>query len=146
MPFLNISLVFTDRFLAMHVTLSPYLVAICLPLSSLGSNDTDRSATGATVERVSTSLPIYEDTKLIVGKEIKLKWKEVNDAFVGTFWEDLEDCQVYVKIHKSGLYQIACRYPVFACIEMIHYIVSHSYRETMTLSSVTRTEISTIRA
>lgn len=55
------------------------------------SKDTNGSAIGAVVERVSTSLSIYEDTKLIVDKDIKLKWKEVNDAFVGTFGEDLED-------------------------------------------------------
>lgn len=58
----------------------------------VGSKDTDRSATGLTVERVFASLLIYEDTKLILEKEIKLKWQEVNDAFVGTFGEDLEDC------------------------------------------------------
>lgn len=52
-----------------------------------GSKDTNGSATGAAVERVSTSLPIYEDTKLIVDKDIKMKWKEVNDAFAGTFGE-----------------------------------------------------------
>lgn len=49
------------------------------------------------------SLSIYEDTKLIVDKDIKLKWKKVNDAFSGTFVEYLEHQQVYVNIHKSGL-------------------------------------------
>ncbi|MCY6525026.1 hypothetical protein, partial [Actinobacillus pleuropneumoniae] len=99
-----------------------------MPLSSsrsmaskrVGSKDTDGSATGATVERVSTSFLIYEDTKLIVEKDIKMKWQEVNDAFAGTFGEYLEDHQVYVNIHKSNLYWIACRYLVLPCADMIH--------------------------
>lgn len=70
----------------------------------LGSKDTDESTTGATVDRVSASLPIYEDTNLILDKDIKLKWQEVNDAFAGTFVEGLKDCQVYVNIHKFDLY------------------------------------------
>lgn len=69
----------------------------------VGSKEINRSATSAAVERVSTSLPIYEDTKMIVEKDIKLKWKEVNDALSGTFGEDLEDRQVYVNIQKSSL-------------------------------------------
>jgi len=68
------------------------------------SKDTNESATEAVVEWVSTSLLIYDDTKLIVEKDIKMKWKEVNDAFAGTFGEDLEDFQVCVNIHKSSLY------------------------------------------
>ena len=95
---------------------------------------------------MSTCLPIYEDTKLFLDKDIKLKWQEVNEAFAGTFREDLEDFQVYVNIHKSGLYQIACRYPVFPCTDMIHWIVSHIDLETMTLSSVSGTKIATFRA
>ena len=99
MSFLKFVFVFADKFLAMHVTLSPDLVGVCPPLSSsgsmaskgAGSKDTKGSATGATIERVFTSFPIYEDTKLIVDKDIKLKWQEVNDEFVGTFGEDLED-------------------------------------------------------
>ena len=92
------------------------------------------------------SLSIYEDTKLILEKDIKLKWKEVNDAFPSTFGEDLEDHQVYVNIHKSDLYQIACRYPVFPCTNMILWIVSQTNPETMTLSSVNGMEIATFRA
>jgi len=67
----------------MHVSISPDLAGVLPPLNSsgsmaskrAGSKDTVGSATGATVERMSTSLPIYEDTKLIVDKEIKLKWQ-----------------------------------------------------------------------
>ena len=44
---------------------------------------------------------------MIVDKDIKLKWQEVNDAFEGTFGEDLNNRQVYVNIHKFGLYWIA---------------------------------------
>lgn len=39
-----------------------------------GSKYIDTSVTGVVVERVSASLPIYEDTKLILDKDIKLKW------------------------------------------------------------------------
>lgn len=69
-----------------------------------GSKDIDKSATREKVERVSTSLPIYEDTKMILDKDIKLKWKEVNDAFAVIFREDLKDHQVYVNVHKYNLY------------------------------------------
>jgi len=75
----------------MHITLSLDLSRVHLPLDSLGSiaskragsKDTDGSATGEMVERVSASLLIYEDTKIILDKDINLKWQEVNDAFVG---------------------------------------------------------------
>jgi len=123
MSFLKFALVLSNRFIAMHVTMSPNLAGVCLSLSSSRSmasqravsKDTDESATRAAIERVSTGFPIYQDTKLIVDKDIKPKWQEVNDAFTDTFGEDLEDCQVYVNIHKSGFYRIACRYPVFPC-------------------------------
>lgn len=84
------------------------------------SQDTDGNAAGAAVERVSSSLLIYEDTKLFLDKDIKLKCQDVNEAFIGTFEEDLEDLQVYVNIHKSNLYQISCRYLAFSCTNMIH--------------------------
>jgi len=111
-----------------------------------GSKDIDGSTTGAAIERVPTSLSIYEDTKLIVDKEIKLKWKEVNDAFVGTFGEDLKDHKVYMNIHKFGLYLIVCRYLAFPCADMIHWIILHIDPETMTLSSVSGMKIATFRA
>ena len=101
-----------------------------------GSKDTDESATGVAVERVSASLPIYEDTKLILDKDIEFKWKEVNDPFSRTFGEDLEDRQVYVNIHNSNLYWIACRYLAIPCIDMIHWIISHTDPQTMTLRNV----------
>jgi len=69
-----------------------------------GSKDINGSATGAAVKRVSTSLLIYEDTKMIVDKDINMKWKEVNDSFAGPFGEDLEYRQVYVNKHKFDLY------------------------------------------
>jgi len=120
---LEFALVFTDRFLAMHVTLSLDLSGVHPPLSSTRSmavkkarsKDTNRSAIGAAFEKVSSSLPIYEDTKLFVDKDIKLKWQEFNDSFAHTFGEDLEGCQVYMNIQKSSLYQIACRYLAFPC-------------------------------
>lgn len=120
--------VLVDRFLAMHVTLSPDLSSVHPPLISIGSmaskisgsKDTDGSAVGAVVEHVFARLPIYEDTKLFLDKDINMKWQEVNEAFTVTFGEDLEDHQVYVNIQKSGLYRIACRYPAFPCADMIY--------------------------
>lgn len=53
--------------------------------------------------------PIYEDTKLFIEKDIKMKWKDINDTLWGTFEEDMEDRKVYVNIHKSSLYPIGCR-------------------------------------
>jgi len=91
-------------------------------------------------------MSICEDTKLYLDKNIKLKRQEVNETFVGSFGEDLEDCQVNVNIHKSNLYQIACRYPAFPCTNMIHWIVSHTDPETMTLSSVSGMKLVTFWA
>ena len=70
----------------------------------IGSEETNGVAAGAEVEQVSSSLSIYEDTKQYLDKDIKLKWKEVNETFIGNFWEYLEDFQVYANIHKSDLY------------------------------------------
>lgn len=91
--FLKFSLVFTNRFFAMHVALSLDLSGVHLPLSSIGSmaskkvgsKDIDRSATRVAVEEVSTCLAIYEDTKLFLDKYIKLKWQEFNEALQEIF-------------------------------------------------------------
>lgn len=56
-----------------------------------GSQETDGVAAGTSIEQVSSSLPIYEDIKLYLDKDIKLKCQEVNETFTGTFGEDLED-------------------------------------------------------
>jgi len=66
----------------------------------VGSKDIIESTTGDVVEKVSMSLPIYEDTKLFIDKEIKITWKDINDIFLGTFEENLEDRRVSVSIHK----------------------------------------------
>jgi len=91
-------------------------------------------------------MPIYKDTKLYLDKDIKMKWQEVNETFASTFGEGLEDSQVYVNIHKSDLYWIACRYPAFPCTDMIHWIISHSDPKMMTLRSVSGTKIATFWA
>lgn len=109
----------------------------------IGSEDTDGNVARAVAEQVSSSLPIYKDTKLYLDKDVKLKWQEVNEKFVGTFGEHLEDHQVYMNIYKSGFYQIACRYPVFACVDMIHSIASHTDPKIMTLSSVSGMKLAT---
>lgn len=91
-----------------------------------GSKDTIESATGDVVKQVSMSLPIYEDTKLFIDKELEIKWKDIKEIFSCMFEENLEDSRVYVNIHKSGLYRVARRYPMFPCTNMIHWIVSHT--------------------
>lgn len=81
-----------------------------------GSQGTD----GVAAKQMSSSLLIYEDTNLYLDKDIKLNWKEVNETFTSAFGEDLDELQVYVNIHKSSLYRIACRYLVFPSADMIH--------------------------
>lgn len=108
-----------------------------------GSQGTDGNVARATVEWVSSSLSIYANTKLYLDRDIKLNWQDVNEEFAGTFEEDLKYCQVYVNIHKSRLYRIACRYPVFPSVDMIHWIISHIDPETMTLSNVSGTKLVT---
>lgn len=85
------------------------------------------------------SLPIYEDNKLFIDKEIKISWQDINNIFSSTFEENLEDHRVYVNTHKSGLYGVTCRYPTFPCGDMIHWVISNTDPETMVLSSVSGT-------
>lgn len=110
-----------------------------------GSKDTIESIIGDVVEQVSMSLPIYEDTRLFIEKDIKITWKDINNTFGSNIEEKLEDRQVYVKIHKLGLYKLACRYPVFPCADMIHWIVSHTDSEMMILRSVRGVELATFK-
>ena len=107
---------------------SPGITCVHPSLSSIGtmaskrmrSKDTVESAIGDAVKKVSMSFPIYEDTKIFIVKEINMKWKDINETFSGTFEEKLEDRRVYVNIHKSSLYQVACKYLTFPCTDMIH--------------------------
>lgn len=65
----------------MSVPISPIIACVRLSLNSTGtiaskgagSNETVGSATKDAVEQVSMSLPIYEDTKLFIDKDIKMK-------------------------------------------------------------------------
>lgn len=102
-------------FLPCMLFLSKYFRCSSVSMASkrTGSQNTIGMATGATTEQVSSGLPIYEDTQLYLDKDIKLKWQEVNETFACNFREYLEDRQIYVNFHKSGLYRIACRYPTF---------------------------------
>ena len=133
--------------------MSPSIVGVCLSLSSTGtmaskrarSKNTVGSETRDAIEQMSMGLPVYKDTKLVIDRDIKMKWQDINNTFSGTFEEDLENRSVYVNIHKSGLYLIACRYPTFPCADMIHYIISHTDPETMMLSSVSGTKLATFR-
>lgn len=68
-----------------------------------GSKDIIGSETGDAVEQVSMSLLVYYDTKLCIYRDIKMKCQDINNTFLGTFEEDLQDCRVYVNIHRSGL-------------------------------------------
>lgn len=112
----------------MSVSLSLGIIGVHLSLSGTctmaskraGSKDTVESTTRDAVEQLSMSLPIYEDIKLFIGKDIKMKWQDIIDTFSCTFEENLEDRKVYVNIHQTGLYQIACRYLTFPCANMIH--------------------------
>jgi len=61
--------------------MSPCIAVVCLSLSSIGtmaskrtgSKDTVGSETRDSVEQVSISMPIYEDTKLFIDRDIKMK-------------------------------------------------------------------------
>lgn len=91
------------------------------------------------------NLPIYADTKLAIEKDMKITWQEIKNIFVGSFKEDLEDWQVYVNIHKPGLYKVACRYPSFPFADIIQWIVSHTDLEMMPLSSANGIHLATFR-
>lgn len=111
----------TNIFLAMSFSMALGITRVRFFLSSTstmaskraGSKDTVESENGDAIEKLSMSLPIYEHTKLFIDKEIKMKWKDINDTFSSTFEENLEDCRVYFNIQKSGLYWIACTYLAF---------------------------------
>lgn len=50
-----------------------------------GSKDTVGDETRDVVEHVSMVLPIYEDTKIFIDRDIKMKWNDTNDTFLATF-------------------------------------------------------------
>lgn len=52
-----------------------------MPSKKAGSKKTIKSATGDAVEQVSMSLPIYEDTKLFVDKDIKMNGRTLMTPF-----------------------------------------------------------------
>lgn len=112
----------------------------------VGSKENIERSTGDMVEQVPINFPIYADTQLFVEKDMKITWEEIKDIFAGTFNEDLEDRQVYINIHKSDLYRVACRYPAFPCVDIIHWVVSHTDPEMMTLSNTSGTHFSTFRS
>ena len=70
----------------MIVTMSLTIVGVHLSLNITGtmaskrtrSKGTVGSETGDGVEQVSMGLPIYEETKLVINKEIKMKAETVN--------------------------------------------------------------------
>lgn len=112
----------------------------------MDQRDTVESSIGDVVEQVLMNLPIYAHTQLLIENDMKITWQEIKDIFASSFKEDMEDRQVFVNIHKLGLYMVSCRYPAFPCTDTIHWIVSYIVAETMTLSSTSGTQLSTFRS
>ena len=106
------------------------------------SKDTIERSTGDVVEEVLMNFLTYANTKKSIEKDMKLTWQEIKDIFAWSFKEYLQDQQVYVKIHRSGLYKVAYKYSTFPCEDIIHWIVSHTDPETMILSSASGTQLS----
>lgn len=110
------------------------------------SKDTIESSIGESFEQVLVNLPVYEDTQLFIKKGMKFTWQKIKDTFAEDFKEDLEDQKVYFSIHQSGLYKVVWRYPSFPSADIIHWTVSHTDPETITLSSASGIELTTFRA
>lgn len=83
----------------------------------VGLKDTIESTTKYVVKQTSKSLSIYEDTELFIEKEVKMKWKDINDILLGTSEENLEDRRVNINIHK------------FTCTEL-HAGIPHFHAKT----------------
>ena len=89
----------TDSSLVMSVDLSPgirgvhqSLISTCTMASKrAGSKVTIKSVTRDVVKQVSMRLLIYEDMKMFIDKEIKMKWQEINEIFSCTFDDNMED-------------------------------------------------------
>lgn len=99
----------------MRVSLSTAIIVVCPSLSSTNimvsnrsrSNDTIESETGDVVEQVSMILPFYEDTKLFIDKEIKMKWQDINDNFqehLMRIWKTIESMSTFTSLAYSGLH------------------------------------------
>ncbi len=72
-----------------------------------GSKEIVESSTRDVVEQVTMSLPIYANTHIVIEKDIKITWQDINTVFGRNFEENLEDLHAYVNIHKSRLYKVA---------------------------------------
>ena len=67
--------------------MSPGITSVHLPLSSIGTmafresrvEDTIHSTLGDAVDQGSMNLPIYEDIKLLMDKDIKMKWQQCHN-------------------------------------------------------------------
>lgn len=137
----------------MSVALSPSITGVHESLNSTGTmaskrvglKDTIESTTEDMVKKMSMGLLMYEETRLLIDKENKIIWEDINHIFLGTFEENLEDRRVYVNIHKPRLYRVACRYLTFPYVDMIQWIVSHTALEKIVLSNVNGTKFSTFR-
>jgi len=75
--FPEVALISLTYFLPCVLLVSRYFMCSYVSMASkrTGSQDTNGNAARATVEQVSSSLSIYEDTKLYLDKDIKLKWQ-----------------------------------------------------------------------
>lgn len=72
---------------------------------------------------MSVNLPVYANTHFSIEEGIKSTWQKIKDTFAEDFKEDLEDRHFYIS-----------------------YIISHTYLETVTMSSASRIELTNFNA
>lgn len=58
--------------------------SVLMDSKRIGSQGTDGVACRVDIEKVSSSVLIYRDTKLYLDEDIKIKWQEVNKTFTDT--------------------------------------------------------------
>ena len=79
----------------------------------------------------------YEDTKCIVGIELKYKWGEVYRLITRRKVHDIgfEEETIYANIERSALMKIATRPELFPCLEVIEWILPREDVTTMILEN-----------
>ena len=80
----------------------------------------------------------YEDTKCIVGIELKYKWWEFYKLI--THWEvpdtSFEEETIYANIERFALMRVATRPEIFPCSEVIGWIFPRADVITMILANI----------
>ena len=81
---------------------------------------------------------IYEDTKCIIGVELKYQWGEIYRLITHREVPDIgfEEENIYVNIERSSLMNIATRPELFPCSEVIGWILPRADVTTMILENV----------